>query len=383
MKQSWKKTLAVLTSTVLIAGLLTGCGTSAMSNASSYLSEMKRILFTSSNIPNAGSVNTVSGGEKTEIATPADFAIVDGQYSFTGVDNAAQYIIYLCEPGSQNDNDDYLYSGVVSSSGAGSYSGDLRDAVSHAYGDYTAKLFAVAEDYTMSAAASAAYSCSGPLPAPELAWSWDGHSLSLQVANSTGFEYSAMPDSVSVILTGPAGTQNVQFESSLADITVEDLQAGEYTIQAEALCTSAYVTTTSAKAEQFSLALGEEEAASNNYVKPQQNGPGGPGGGAMGGWDVEPENISFEEGAASFSFAIGEHQFLHTTANLMDAPEDGSVYTYDLANGDPGAPFEITMRLQLRADGTAEVTTTAGGPLDASHVYGTWTLADGMISLEW
>lgn len=67
----------------------------------------------------------------------------------------------------------------------------------------------------------------------------------------------------------------------------------------------------------------------------------------------------------------------------MDTPEDGSAYTYDLASGDPNAPFEITMRLQLRTDGAAEVTTTAGGPLNASYVYGAWTLVDGTISVEW
>lgn len=42
MKQNWKKGAAVLTAAVLMAGLLAGCGTSAMSNASSYLSERRR-----------------------------------------------------------------------------------------------------------------------------------------------------------------------------------------------------------------------------------------------------------------------------------------------------------------------------------------------------
>lgn len=381
MKQHWNKGAAVLAAAVLMAGLLAGCGTSAVSNASSYLSEMRRILFTGSDIPDAGSVSTVSGGEKTEIAAPSGFFITDGQYSFTGVENAAQYIIYLCEPGSQNDDDDYLYSGVVPSSGAGTYSGNLREDLPHAYGEYTAKLFAVAEDYTMSESVAAEYSCGGEIPAPELAWSWDGHGiLTLQVANSGEYEFTAVPDRISVTLTGPDGSTAAEFGSDLGDITVEGLSAGEYTIQAAASSGSAYVTNPTTDASELSLRLGEEEAASDNYVEPQQ---GGPGGGPMGGWDVEPAAVSFEEGAASFSFQIGEHEFFHTTANLADVPDEGSLYTYTLAAGDPNAPFECDMFLQIREDGTAEVTTTAAGPINASHVYGTWTLADGMISVAW
>lgn len=94
-------------------------------------------------------------------------------------------------------------------------------------------------------------------------------------------------------------------------------------------------------------------------------------------------DAGFEEGAASFSFQIGEHQFFHTTANLAEAPAEGSLYTYSLATGDPNAPFECDMFLQIREDGTAEVTTTAAGPINASHIYGAWTLADGMICVEW
>lgn len=167
---------------------------------------------------------------------------------------------------------------------------------------------------TYAAEATAAYSCSGPLPAPELAWFWDGQSeLTLQIANSKDFTYSAMPDSVPVTLTGPDGTQSAQFGSSLSDVTVDGLTAGEYALQAEAASGSTYVTTSSAEAERLAVSLGEEESASDDYAAPQ-GGFGGPDGGD--GWDVKPESISFEEGSASFAFSIGDPDFLHATANL-------------------------------------------------------------------
>lgn len=377
MKQKGIKKLALFLSLALVLALASGCSTSAGTNAALYFKNMSRILFSGSDSQGGGStVENTNAPAKTEIASPADFAISDGNYSFTGVENAAQYLIYLCESGSTDDDDDYLYSGVIPASGLDTHSGTISDAVDHAYGTYTAKLFAVAADYTMSAGALAEYSVSGPLPEPELAYSWDGQgTLKLQIANKTAYEYSAMPDSIDILLTDSEGAaQSLSFDSSLGDIEAGELSAGEYTIEAAASSSSSFVTNTSAQGK-LSLALGTEEAASENYTAPAQGG--------HGGWEVKPAKVSFEEGAASFPFSIGEAEFFKTTANLQEAPDEGSTYTYLLAPGDPKAPFESTMKLQIRPDGTAEVSVTEAGPISTGTTPGTWTSADGMITLAW
>ena len=110
-------------------------------------------------------------------------------------------------------------------------------------------------------------------------------------------------------------------------------------------------------------------------------GSGGGGGGGASGWEVTPEGTSFDEGAESFTFTIGTQPFFVTTAGLQAEPDEGSTYTYKLANGDPAAPFDCDMYLQLKADGTAVVTVTANGPIAASEVSGTWTADGGVITL--
>ena len=124
---------------------------------------------------------------------------------------------------------------------------------------------------------------------------------------------------------------------------------------------------------------GDGKAASSGGM----GGPGGDmgGGGGMAGFEVEPEDTTFEEGVESFTFKIGSHQFFNTTATLQETPDDGSTYTYKLAKGDAGAPFDCDMFLQLKEDGTAVVTVAASGPIAASTVNGTWTADGGMITV--
>lgn len=113
-------------------------------------------------------------------------------------------------------------------------------------------------------------------------------------------------------------------------------------------------------------------------------GNGGPGGGGGGGdaqWTVKPKTTSFDEGTESFKFVIGEHSFLNTTAELQKTPADGDVYTYKLAKGDAGAPFDSEMILHLMEDGTARVTVAAAGPMSAADVKGTWSVDGGVITV--
>lgn len=98
---------------------------------------------------------------------------------------------------------------------------------------------------------------------------------------------------------------------------------------------------------------------------------------------MTPSNVTFDEGAASFSFTIGSQPFFETTANLQAEPNAGCAYTYTLADGDEAAPFESTMVLELKEDGTATVSVTAAGPISDATMNGTWTSEGGTISVKW
>ena len=110
-------------------------------------------------------------------------------------------------------------------------------------------------------------------------------------------------------------------------------------------------------------------------------GMGGPGGG-MAGFEVVPTEASFEEGAETFAWQIGEHQLFHTTAKLVDAA-DGDVYTYKLEKGDPNAPFDVPMELHLKDDGTTLLTVEGAGPVASTRKNGTWSADGGIITLNW
>lgn len=107
---------------------------------------------------------------------------------------------------------------------------------------------------------------------------------------------------------------------------------------------------------------------------------GGMGGGM--GFDIKPTDASFDEGVETFKFQIGDHDLLKTTANLVEA-EEGDKYTYKLEKGDPNAPFDPNMVLHLKEDGTAVLNVEAAGPIAGAKKTGTWTVADGVITMAW
>lgn len=367
-----RKNVAVAATAALLALALTGCSTTVGTNYNSYIRYMKEILGVKSKTTTVAASSEVTA---TEIASPAAFTISGDTYTFSGVDNAEQYLLYLCEKGSTDDSDDFAYSGVVQSTGAAEYTGSISKATNCAYGEYTAKVFAVAADYTMSKGVLADYSIKGELPAPELAYSYDGHGIiTLQIANTEDYDSTAAPDEVLVTISGPSA-QEAKFDSAMADFDIEKLEAGDYTITAVAKSSSAWVTSAQSKQYELTVTLGSDEIASDNYTKPQ--------GGGMGGFDVKPTGLQIAEGETGFTFKIGSHDLFKTTATLLDVPNEGSSYSYSLAQGDPNAPFDIPMTLELMADGTALLDVGASGPVTATRKYGTWTLTDGMIEVAW
>ena len=134
-------------------------------------------------------------------------------------------------------------------------------------------------------------------------------------------------------------------------------------------------------------------AEANPEWKSSQNQMGGfPGGGfpgfpgsggdtAVTEWTLLPESTSFERGAASFAFKLGGHQYYSTTANLEPIASEGSTYTSKMVKGDPNAPFDVEMTLELKANGEAVVTVGSAGPITGGTVIGTWNETDGMINL--
>lgn len=370
-----RKHAATCAVSALLVLALTGCSTTVGTNWNIYSRYMKNVLGGGSSAKTAAS-STVSS-TAVSIDTPASFTVDGDTYTFAGVEDAEQYLIYLCTKGSSDDADDYLYSGVIAADGSAEYTGSISELTGCAYGEYTAKVFAVAADYSMSASAAADYSISGELPVPELAYSYDGHGiLTLQLTNSADYDAAAAPDEIAVTLSGPTEAA-VSFEADLADLEVSDLTAGDYTIAAVAKSSSAWVTAAESDVFELTVTLGEEEIASDNYTKPQGGGMGG------AGWEVKPTELTFAEGETGFTFKIGDTDFFKTTAELAETPDEGSTYTYVLAKGDAGAPFECDMRLNLQPDGTAALSVEAAGPISATRVYGTWTNDGGTITVTW
>lgn len=374
-----RKHAATCAVSALLVLALTGCSTTVGTNWSIYSRYMKQVLGGSNTKTTTAASSAASTA--TAIDAPASFTVSGDSYTFSGVDNAAQYLIYLCEKGSANDDDDFKYSGVVNADGSAEYTGSVSELTRCAYGEYTAKVFAVAADYTMSKGVLADYSISGTLPAPELAYSYDGHGiLTLQLANSSAYDKAVTPDEIAVTISGPV-EQEVKFDEGLADFDVEKLEAGDYTITAVAKSSNEWVTAPESETSELTVTLGTEEIASDNYTKPKRGGMGGGMGGAD--WEVKPAALTIAEGESGFTFKIGGHDFFKTTATLADTPDEGAAYTYMLAKGDPNAPFDVDMRLELMSDGTAEVIVEAAGPISAAHKYGTWVNNGGTIEVTW
>jgi len=104
----------------------------------------------------------------------------------------------------------------------------------------------------------------------------------------------------------------------------------------------------------------------------------GPGGGFE---IVFEESYTCASDAASFDFNMGSHPLLQTTAKKKETATEGSTYSFVLETKDAGAPFKFDCTLELKADGTVEFHLAAAGPLTETNKTGTWTEADGTITI--
>ena len=155
---------------VMMASLLcvcTGCASSVADNTNTYFSQVNSTLntwFVSNRTKNDGEES--SG--KAKLDAPADFTLDEnGNYSFTGVENADYYLVYFCAPDAVNDEDAFLYSSdALKADGNGGeiYEGNVDDLLQYGYGEYLVKVFAFPDmndnEHSVSAAASTSFSCS-------------------------------------------------------------------------------------------------------------------------------------------------------------------------------------------------------------------------------
>lgn len=118
----------------------------------------------------------------------------------------------------------------------------------------------------------------------------------------------------------------------------------------------------------------------NNSGGNQGGGPGGnPGGGDfVFAFDTYTWNTSEN----SFQLVAGSHALLSFTANKNAISTEGSTYSFTLVTNDTGAPFAIDCTLELKIDGTAVFHCGASGPLSDTTQIGTWTEADGVVTIN-
>ena len=114
--------------------------------------------------------------------------------------------------------------------------------------------------------------------------------------------------------------------------------------------------------------------------KANQGGGGNPGGGG-GGFEFVFGTYTWNTADNSFQLKAGEHILLNFTATKNATATAGSTYSFTLATNDTGAPFAIDCTLELKEDGTAVYHCGAAGPLADTVKTGTWTEADGVVTI--
>ncbi len=387
-----KKIVYILGSAAVVFGL-TGCGqTSAFSTYNSYVHSVGKVL---SSLKPSGSdtdkEEAATAASKTPLDTPENFTVEgDASFAFTGVENASSYQLFLYDEAGNTVGD-----GVITPNDTNEYSGNLTEYVTFGFGKYTASVSAYAgrtSDYSDSSSTSAEYIYSGELSAPQIEYEWAEGAMSLQLANAADYATQAVPDEVVITAADLTEDEEATFTFKAEDIDassdqnfIEDDQFfvndHAYAMTAYAVSSNEYVT--NARTETVQVTESETLNAAGNTSAGYSKQQAGPGGG--GDWGIKaPAEISFESGAESFEITFGEMDaFKNQTAALTESTEDGIVYTYALSNGDAGWPFDWDTKITLSEDGEALLTWVGGGPLSAGRALGSWTEADGVITVVW
>ena len=377
----------------LLAGLLclscTACGSSLAQNTETYFSTTSAILRTLFSSGQSDAPDAAPGEDSDAIQLDAPTGLTvgeDGSYSFTGVENAEYYLIYFCAPDATSDDDTFIYSSdPIEANDSNTYSGLFSDAFQYAFGDYLVKVYAFPDltddTYRMSTAATAEYVYTGNQSAPEIYYYWntfDG-TMGVQVANMDAYLYEAYPDKVDVTFTNTADS------SDTVTLTIEGVSAENFSAQTDALTrgatysvtavatsTNSYVLNPTSDTTTVSdgLTLGENHLFVDGYSYSDGFANN------IFNWPIVAENFDLANGGEAGHVAGGfSSTAFMTTPTTVSA---GSAYSYTLQAGSWAAGT-----LELYPDGTFLANETGGGPVNASHIGGTWVdNGDGTATLN-
>ena len=205
---------------------LTGCSTSLGSNTSTYFSQLQsKIALLGNSLADVEQAQAQAAGSesseteadtgKTALASPGDWSVdAAGNYTFSGVEGADYYIIYMYDTLSADTS--YAYMSVnIPEDGSGTYSGSLRDLFDYCYGIYNAEIVAYpavgSKDVKKSAPSACDFSATGEVPAAQIAYLWDcfTNTLSVQLINVEEYGASSYPTGMEVTFTNTADASDV------------------------------------------------------------------------------------------------------------------------------------------------------------------------------
>ncbi len=385
-----KKRLAASLAAGALCLSCAGCGTSLGTNAKTYVNTTSVILknlFSGSKPASSQSAASVKSG--TPLEAPSGFSVDEnGNYAFTGVENAEYYLLYFCAPDATSDDDTFIYSSdPIRANDTDQYTGHCSDAFSYAFGDYLVKVYAfpdLTDDrYEMSTAAMANYSYSGEQSAPQIAYYWDTFTgtMGVQISNMDEYLYEAYPEKVDVIFTNTADSSDTltltieNVSTSNYEVSTTALKRGaSYEIKAVAENSSTFVlnTVSDTTVVSESLTLGESNEFVNSYT--YSDGFAND----VFCWPVVAENFDLASGGeGGYGRTFGRSLAIELTPQ---ASEDDAVYSYSLKAGNWIAGGSVS----LYADGTLRAVETGGGPVNYSSLNGTWVdNGDGTATLSY
>lgn len=365
--------------------LLCSSCTSAFTNASTYFSntgDIMSVLFQGDSAKAPGETHSGSGAA---LDAPEGFSVdAGGNYTFNGVEGADYYLLYFCAPTATEDGDDFLYSSenIPAKAGTGAYSGNVNDLIDYAYGTYLVKVFAFPElgdaEHAMSSAATAEYTVSGAMEAPQIAYFWNTfeNTMELQLTNVGNYTYQAYPDKVEVTFTNVADSADqvvVSMDAPTPEnnaVSSTQLARGvTYDISAVAFSGSEHVTnqTTDATTVGKGVTVGEINVITDDFYYTDN----------IKGELVYPRvRLGFDlASGGSVGDTIGTYGACRLNATPAQAAS-GSSYTYDIyIEMDVWNNMVWTMSgaLELYEDGTLLLREFGmQGPVPPSSIAGFW-----------
>ena len=322
------------------------------------------------------------------LATPTNFTVdKDGNYQFTGVENAEYYLLYFCDPSAVNDEDTFIYSSKpISAVEGNTYAGNCANEFQYAFGKYLVKVFAFPKltdtEFKMSSAATSEFEYKGNQSAPQIGYYWNTFegTMGVQVMNLGTYEFEAYPEKVEVTFTNTAKADDVvtveiaNVSKMHNNVFTDKLTRGEtYEVTAKAENGSEFVLNPVSEETQVgTLTLGVNHLYTGvTYTDGFANN--------IFNWPIVQEGFNLKEGGIA-----GQTAGWRGPTNFMVKPveaREGSKYSYDL---EIGFMMPLTGTLELKEDGTFKINETGAGPVNAASIEGTWVESgDGTATLNY